>query len=157
MEGKNTQKIAAAILIGAVVGGVLALLYAPKSGKETRKDISDEINNYVKKAAETKNKIIEKAKKLSNDMVSHTEKVYSDIRSFKEGKYTGTADKIESEISRLRTAIKAAVESYRDTKKARRIFPNEDKYYFTDFSDYLFQDDEDETPPKFEGMKKRSN
>ena len=145
MENNKTQKVAAAFLFGAVVGGVIALLYAPKSGKETRKDISDEINNYVKKAGEAKSKIIEKAKRFSNDMVGQTERVYSDVRNFKEGKYSGTAEKIESEITRLRTAIKAAVDSYKDTRKARKFFPDEDKYYFTDFNDYLFQDDDEST------------
>jgi len=148
MENNKTQKVAAAFLFGAVVGGVTALLYAPKSGKETRKDISDEINNYVKKAGEAKNQIIEKAKRFSNDMVGQTERVYSDVKRFKEGKYSGTAEKIESEITRLRTAIKAAVDSYKDTRKARKFFPDEDKYYFTDFNDYLFQDD-DESTSKF--------
>ena len=157
MENRKTQKVAAAFLFGAVVGGVIALLYAPKSGKETRKDVSDEINNYMKKASDAKNSIIEKAKKFSNDMVGQTEKVYSDVKSFKEGKFSGTAEKIESEINRLRKAIKSAIDSYKDTRKARRFFPDEDKYYFTDFNDYLFQDDEEQSLPKFEGMKKRSN
>ena len=148
MENNKTQKVAAAFLFGAVVGGVIALLYAPKSGKEARKDISDEINNYVQKAGEAKSKIIEKAKKFSNDMVGQTERIYSDVRRFKEGKYSGTAEKIESEITRLRTAIKSAVDSYKDTRKARKFFPDEDKYYFTDFNDYLFQDD-DESNSKF--------
>jgi gas vesicle protein len=157
MENRKAKKVAAAFLFGAVVGGVIALLYAPKSGKETRKDISDEINNYMKKASDVKNAIIEKAKKFSNDMIGQTEKVYSDVRSFKEGKFSGTAEKIENEISRLRRAIKSAIDSYRDTKKVRRFFPDEDKQYFTDFNDYLFHDDEEETLPKFESMKKRSN
>jgi len=148
MENNKTQKVAAAFLFGAVVGGVIALLYAPKSGKETRKDISDEVNNYMKKAGEVKSKIIEKAKKFSNDMVGQTERIYSDVRRFKDGKYSGTAEKIESEITRLRTAIKSAVDSYKDTRKARKFFPDEDKYYFTDFNDYLFQDD-DESNSKF--------
>lgn len=148
MENNKTQKVAAAFLFGAVVGGVIALLYAPKSGKETRKDISDEINNYVQKAGEVKSKIIEKAKKFSNDMVGQTERIYSDVKRFKDGKYSGTAEKIESEITRLRTAIKSAVDSYKDTRKARKFFPDEDKYYFTDFNDYLFQDD-DESNSKF--------
>jgi len=154
MENRKTPKVAAAFLFGAVVGGVIALLYAPKSGKETRKDISEEIDNYIRKAVDTKKQIIEKAKKLSNDMVDQTEKVYSDVRSFKEGKYSGTAEKIESEITRLRRAIKSAIEFYKDTKKVRRFFPDEDKYYFTDFSEYLFQNEEEESLPKFESMKK---
>ena len=154
MENRKTQKIAAAFLLGTVVGSVLALLYAPESGKETRQNISGEIDKYMKNASDAKNKIIEKAKKFSNDMVDQTEKVYSDIRSFKEGKYSGTAEKIESEITRLRRAIIAAVDSYKDTRKARRFFPDEDKYYFTDFNDYLFQDEDDDSFPKFGSMKK---
>ena len=157
MENRKTQKVAAAFLFGAVVSGVIALLYAPRGGKETRKDISDEINNYTKKAAEAKNKLIEIAKKISSDMVNQTEKVYADVRSFKDGKYSGNAEKIEKEITRLRMAIKAAFDSYKDTRKARQFFSDEDKYYFTDFSDYLFQDDDDESLPKHEGMKKRTN
>lgn len=141
MDNKNTQKYATAFLFGAVVGGVIALLYAPKSGKETRQDISDQVNNYVKKASDTKKILIDKAKQFSEDMLNQTERVYSDVRSFKEGKYAGTAEKIEGEISRLRRAIKAAVDSYKDTKKVRQFFPDDDKYYFTDFGDYLFQDE----------------
>ena len=156
MENRKTQNVAAAFLFGAVVGGVIALLYVPKSGKETRQDISDEIDHYMKKAGDAKKQIIEKAKKFSDDMVGQTEKVYSDVKSFKEGKYSGTAEKIENEIARLRRAIKAAVDSYKDTRKARRFFPDEDKYYFTDFNDYLFQDEEEDSLPKFESMKKRN-
>lgn len=157
MENRKTEKIAAAFLFGAVIGGVITLLYAPKSGKETRQDISDEFDAYLDKAKATKKIIIDKAKKLSDDMVHQTEKVYTDVRKFRDGKYAGTAEKIEDEIQKLRRAIKAAVDSYKDTKKARRFFPDEDKYYFTDFSDYLFQDDDEESLPKFESMKKRSN
>ena len=70
------------------------------------------------------------------------------------GVIVGTADKIEKEIARLRTAIKAAIDSYKDTKKVRRFFPDNDKYYFTDFSDYLFQDEEPiEVPGKYEKSK----
>ncbi len=156
MENRKAQKVAAAFLFGAVMGGVIALLYAPKSGKETRKDISDEINSYLKKASDTKDKIITKAKRFSNDMIHQTEKVYADVQNFKAGKYANTAEKIEGEISKLRNAIKSAMESYRDTKKARKFFPDEDKYFFTDFAEYLF-DEEDEAPPKFESMKKRSD
>jgi len=36
----NTRKIGGAFLLGGVIGAALALLYAPKSGAETRKEIS---------------------------------------------------------------------------------------------------------------------
>jgi gas vesicle protein len=157
MENGKTQKIAAAFILGTIVGGVLTLLYAPKSGKGTRQDISTEIKKYINGAAGAKDKLIERAKVLSNDLVEQSEKVYSDIKKFQEGKYSGTAEKIEGELTKLRSAIKTAIDSYKDARKVRRFFPDEDKYYFTDFSEYLFQDEEDETLPKFESMKKRKN
>lgn len=42
MESKTLVGIGIGVLAGAVIGGVVALLYAPKSGKETRLQIRDE-------------------------------------------------------------------------------------------------------------------
>ena len=36
----DTTKIGAAILIGGMIGAAVALLYAPQSGRKTRKDIT---------------------------------------------------------------------------------------------------------------------
>jgi gas vesicle protein len=35
------------LLVGAVIGGVIALLYAPKTGKETRQLIKDKATEVV--------------------------------------------------------------------------------------------------------------
>lgn len=45
-HGKHVTKVAAMIAGGAVVGAGLGLLFAPKSGAQTRRDIS----RYAKKA-----------------------------------------------------------------------------------------------------------
>ena len=39
MNDKNAAKIYGAILLGGLIGAAIALLSAPKSGRETRKDI----------------------------------------------------------------------------------------------------------------------
>ncbi len=39
MNSDGTTKICGGILIGALIGGAVALLYAPQSGRKTRKDI----------------------------------------------------------------------------------------------------------------------
>ena len=38
---KNTATLFAAFLGGAIVGGIIALLFAPESGEQTRKKIAD--------------------------------------------------------------------------------------------------------------------
>jgi len=40
MDNNEARKIAGAFLIGGLIGAGFAVLYAPKSGRETRKDIS---------------------------------------------------------------------------------------------------------------------
>jgi gas vesicle protein len=40
----NSSRIVAALLLGGAVGAAIALLYAPKSGRKTRKDIAKAAN-----------------------------------------------------------------------------------------------------------------
>ncbi|MBI5234158.1 MAG: YtxH domain-containing protein [Deltaproteobacteria bacterium] len=40
MKNNDSRKIGGAFLLGGVIGASIALLYAPKSGAETRKEIS---------------------------------------------------------------------------------------------------------------------
>ncbi len=46
------KKLAGAFLLGGVIGAVIALLYAPKSGRETRRDISKVARRVKKETSE---------------------------------------------------------------------------------------------------------
>jgi gas vesicle protein len=77
------KKIAGAFLLGGVIGAAVALLYAPKSGRDTRKDIArtarrvrretghivedavDSINDFAVDVRDKVTDIIEKGKDLS--------------------------------------------------------------------------------------------
>lgn len=48
----ETRAVAGAFLLGGLIGAGIALLYAPKSGRETRKDISKAAKSVKRDAAE---------------------------------------------------------------------------------------------------------
>ena len=77
------RKIAGAFLVGGLIGAAVALLYAPKSGRETRKDIAktarrvkketvhlvedavDSINDFTGEVRDKVTDVIERGKDLS--------------------------------------------------------------------------------------------
>lgn len=62
------------VVASAVGAGVLAgLMLAPKSGKETRKDIKDKLD-------ETKDSIEDKASKMKDDLKDKSKSVKKDIQ-----------------------------------------------------------------------------
>lgn len=57
-------------LAGSVIGSVIALLYAPKSGKELRKDIKDKTDDFMEDAE----KYLADAKEKAVDLINEGKK-----------------------------------------------------------------------------------
>jgi gas vesicle protein len=53
MESKTLAGFGIGLLAGAVIGGVIASLYAPNSGKKTRQLIKDKATEFVDEVVET--------------------------------------------------------------------------------------------------------
>ncbi len=64
----NTVKIAGALFIGAAIGGLLGILFAPQKGSKTRKDISGKSNGLTDEMNEKVQEFIEKFSKESESM-----------------------------------------------------------------------------------------
>ena len=65
----NNAKLVGALLVGAAIGGVLGILFAPKKGSETRKnllskgeDLSDSIKDHIDELVEKSKKGVETMK-----------------------------------------------------------------------------------------------
>jgi gas vesicle protein len=69
------RKIAGAFLIGGFIGAAVALLYAPKSGRETRKDIA----RTAKKVKKETVHLVEDAIDSINDFAGDVKDKVSDI------------------------------------------------------------------------------
>ena len=55
------------LLAGAVIGGVVALLYAPKSGKETRQMIKDKTTEVVDTVKDKTGEVIDTVKDVASE------------------------------------------------------------------------------------------
>lgn len=60
--------------LGAVVGGALGVLFAPKSGKETRKELKEKADDLIKKAKEID------VKEVKDKIIAKTEEIVTEIR-----------------------------------------------------------------------------
>ena len=69
------RKIAAAFLVGGLVGAAVALLYAPKSGRETRKDIAKTARKIKKESVH----LVEDAVDSINDFAGDVRDKVSDV------------------------------------------------------------------------------
>jgi gas vesicle protein len=111
----------AGILIGGLIGAAIGILYAPKSGKETREDIAKKADELLAKAKEEYEYAAEKSRKAYEETVRRlksmektalvkAEAVEETIEEIAErGKET-----IQEGKSRLKKAIEAGVEAFKE-------------------------------------------
>jgi len=59
---ENNSDLLVGLLIGGLIGAALGVLYAPKSGKETRDDIAGKTTELLSKAKEEYEEVIERSK-----------------------------------------------------------------------------------------------
>lgn len=67
MENKMAKGLVVGFIAGGVVGAVLALLNAPKSGKELRQDIKNKSDSLVENADEYLTSALNKAEDMIHD------------------------------------------------------------------------------------------
>ncbi len=123
-------------IAGGVVGAVLALLYAPKSGREFREDLGNKGDEYLDEAEKyitdargkakdlinegkkRSERLINDAKNKSDELLKDAEKILTDAKS-KANQMIDTGKKtVESESAKLKDAVKAGVDAYKESKKS---------------------------------------
>jgi gas vesicle protein len=90
---------------GAIIGGVVALLFAPRSGAETRGMIRDfvdeEIEKVKDKAAAARDYVEDEVAKYKRKALRAVRKVEHKI----EGAVEGAVDRVEDEIGTIKKAV----------------------------------------------------
>ncbi len=67
MNKDNAIGFGIGLLTGAIIGGVIALLYAPKAGKETRQLIKDKATEVVDTLKEKTSGVIDTVKEAASE------------------------------------------------------------------------------------------
>jgi gas vesicle protein len=133
-ENNLSKGLLIGFLAGGAIGAIFALLYAPKSGKELREDIRNKTDEYMEEAdkfiADAKvkakdvinegkkksEKLISDAKVKSEELLKDAEKIFTDAKG-KTGSFVSSGkDALDSESSKLKSAFKAGIDAYKETR-----------------------------------------
>ncbi|MRR16484.1 MAG: YtxH domain-containing protein [Deltaproteobacteria bacterium] len=116
------------LLIGGLIGAAIGVLFAPKSGKETRQDIADKADELLSKAKEEYDRAVEKSKATYDAAVTRLNTAEGAVREkVKEvGKNIGefaeqSAEALADNTNRLKKALDAGVEAYREEKNKKTV------------------------------------
>ena len=112
------------LLVGGLIGAAIGILYAPKSGKETREDLSRKAEELIVKAKEEYEFALEKSKKAYESAVQRLRLLESSAKEkvgemeAKVGDLTERGKETVLETKgRLKKAIDAGVEAFKEEKE----------------------------------------
>ncbi len=100
------------LVIGGLIGAAIGVLFAPKSGRETRQDLVDKADELLAKAKEEYARAAEKSKAAYEAAAARLKEVEGTARE-KVDEISGT---LEENKNRLKKALDAGIEAYREEK-----------------------------------------
>jgi gas vesicle protein len=89
-------------LLGSLTGAALAILFAPRSGKETRELLSERIREGAEKGRDLRDRVTTRGRELVDDAAELVEK---------------SKESIERKKDRLAAAVEAGRQAYREEKE----------------------------------------
>jgi gas vesicle protein len=111
------------LLAGGVLGAVIALLYAPKPGKELRADIKnkageimDDAEGYINVAKSKAVDIINEGKKRSENLITEARKRAESLLGDAEKILSDAKERVGVEETKIKGAVRAGAEAYRGEK-----------------------------------------
>jgi gas vesicle protein len=116
------------LIIGGLIGAVLGVLYAPKSGKEMREELTGKTDDFLSKAREEYEKALEKSRMVSETAVKRLEESGSSVKEkveeveSKVNKFAHQdAKKVPGNKNKLKKAFDVGVATYRKEKNKKLI------------------------------------
>ena len=132
MSTDNGKGLLFGFLSGALIGGAIALLYAPKPGKELRGDLlkksgelADDLEDYMQDAQSKARDIINEGKDKSSALIAEAKEKADGLLKDAETIMQDAKHKVGGEGTKVKTALKAGVDAYKE-ERAKAIPPTSD-------------------------------
>ncbi|HQI24271.1 MAG TPA: YtxH domain-containing protein [Smithella sp.] len=111
------------VLVGGLIGAAVGILFAPKSGKETREDIARRTEEIIKKARDEYELAVEKSKMAYETAIKKAKEIQLMAREKVEDVEDAVSDLTEKgkealldNKTRLKKAIDAGIEAFKEEK-----------------------------------------
>lgn len=95
-----------AFLLGAATGAALALLYAPRSGEETRELLNEKLRETADRGREAREQLVTRGRQLLDEANTYVERQKAAVEERKE---------------RFTAAVEAGRQAYREEKAKEKV------------------------------------
>lgn len=126
-NGGMAKGVLIGLLAGGAIGAIVALLYAPKSGKELRADIREKAGDLMDDAEKALNEAKNRAGEIMSEAKHRSEQLITDAKK-KAETLLHDADKVLTDArqrvtpiveggAKVTEAVKAGVEAYKEERR----------------------------------------
>jgi gas vesicle protein len=107
-ERSSAKSFMLGVVTGGVVGGLIALLYAPKSGKRLRRDIvhkkdelMEDVEHYLESAKDTATRLISNGRKSAESLIHDAVKKADQISKKAETMFNTEKGNLKNSVAEL--------------------------------------------------------
>lgn len=101
-RGAGASGIILSFLLGGLTGAALAILFAPRSGRETREMLSEKLKDQAERGRELRQRAAQKGREIIEDASDYVDR---------------TRETLERRKERVAAAVEAGRQAYREEKE----------------------------------------